>query len=190
MARERFVTRTVKAYKVTAMTVNPKTAEIQHEEFTFGADFDKSKALEMLRKNYENTERSIVMAENIAESEKLYGMTETDFCFYGEVLPPRGEGGRTRERKVTRTVSSYAVTVLAVNLADRDCYERVYNMDINYPHDKPEKALATIRATWETSRTRIAAILKTEKAEQLYGMSEIEFMKHAVEMPARSTDEN
>lgn len=189
MAKERMITRTVKGYNVTWKALVIETESIELRNGVFGIDFNPEKAKECIRKRYGEETETVFKVVSIEEFMMLYGVTENNFMFYAKELPARGEGGRTKERMVTRTIESYKVTALCVDIPSEECYDREYNMDITWRKDKPEKALEQLRAMWETSRTAIAKIKKVETEKKLYGMSEEQFMQIAVELPPRSASE-
>ena len=187
MARERMVTRTVNGYNVTAMTVDTVTAKLENKVFTLGADFKEDKALDNIRKRFETDTCKVVSIVNIDTFEQLYGMSEAYFTTIAKPLPPRGEGGRTRERIVTRTVNGYNVTAMTVDTVTAKLENKVFTLGADYD---AENGLKWLRKNMETDTCKVVAIVATNVFEQLYGISEQEFIAKAVKLPPRGTATN
>lgn len=91
MARERMVTRTVIATKVTALCLNIETAEPFNKDVTISGTFKDKQAVERAAKKVIDTEtEKCVAVVEYHETETLYGMTEQKFIELAQVLPPRG----------------------------------------------------------------------------------------------------
>lgn len=87
--RKPMVTRTIISTSVTALCVNPQTAETFEKEFTLtGKIADKDKALKRLSKLYNTDDCSIVAIRNLKEVNGLYGMDEADFIAGAKILDP------------------------------------------------------------------------------------------------------
>lgn len=87
--RKPMVTRTIISTSVTALCVNPRTAETFEHVFTLtGKVADKDKALKRLSKLYSTDICSIVAIRNLKEVNELYGMDETDFIAGAKILDP------------------------------------------------------------------------------------------------------
>lgn len=87
--RKPMVTRTIISTSVTALCVNPQTAETFEHEFTLtGTIADKDKALKRVSKLYNTDDCTIVAIRNLKEVNKLYGMDEADFIAGAKILDP------------------------------------------------------------------------------------------------------
>lgn len=174
MARERMVTRTVKGTLVKAIACAIPEMKMKECTFIMGADFIPAKAIEQVRKAYENANTSIVSILSMENVEQLYGMTEDKFIENATPIPPRGEGGRTRERKVTRTVIGYKVHTFVYNLKANGVEEKIFTVGADFT---PDKAIDYIRKHFENDEIKVAFVKSSEKFEQLYEMSEKKFIE-------------
>ena len=87
--RKPMVTRTIISTTVTALCVNPQTAETFEQEFTLtGKIDDKDKVLKRVSKLYNTDECTIVAIRNLKEVSQLYGMDEADFIAGAKILDP------------------------------------------------------------------------------------------------------
>lgn len=87
--RKQMVTRTIISTSVTALCVNPQTAETFEYEFTLtGKIADKDKVLKRLSKLYNTDDCTIVAIRNFKEFNELYGMDEADFIKGAKILDP------------------------------------------------------------------------------------------------------
>lgn len=87
--RKPMVTRTIISTSVTALCVNPQTAETFEQEFTLtGKISDKDKVLKRVSKQYNTDDCTIVVIRELKEVNKLYGMDETDFIKGAKILDP------------------------------------------------------------------------------------------------------
>lgn len=87
--RKPMVTRTIISTLITALCVNPQTAETFEQEFTLtGKITDKDKALKRASKLYNADDCTIVAIRNLKEVNELYGMYETDFIAGAKILDP------------------------------------------------------------------------------------------------------
>lgn len=78
---------------------------------------------------------------------------------------------------VTRTIKSTLVKFLAVNLEDRSTVEMDVNLAGTYKDsDAIMKALKKVY----DEEVKPVQVLDTEEVEKLYGMSEVEFVAHAM----------
>ena len=100
--RKPMVTRTIISTSVTALCVNPQTAETFEQEFTLtGKIDDKDKVLKRASKLYNTDDCIIVAICNLKEVNELYGMDEADFIKGAKILDPA-------TRKVIETEQSDA----------------------------------------------------------------------------------
>ena len=87
--RKPMVTRTIISTSVTALCVNPQTAEMFEQEFTLTGKIDgKDKALKRVSKLYNTDDCTIVAIRNLKEVNELYGMNEADFIKGAKILHP------------------------------------------------------------------------------------------------------
>lgn len=87
--RKPMVTRTIISIQVTALCVNPQTAEAFEQEFTLtGKIADKDKVLKRVSKLYNTDDCIIVAISELKEVNELYGMDEADFIKGAKILDP------------------------------------------------------------------------------------------------------
>lgn len=87
--RKPMITRTIISTSVTALCVNPQTAETFEQEFILtGKIADKDKLLKRASKLYNTDECTIVAIRNLKEVNELYGMDEADFIAGAKILDP------------------------------------------------------------------------------------------------------
>lgn len=88
--RKPMVTRTIISTAVTALCVNPQTAETFEQEFTLtGKIVDKDKALKISSKLYNTDDCTLVAIRSLKEVNELYGMDEADFIKEAKILDPK-----------------------------------------------------------------------------------------------------
>lgn len=90
-----------------------------------------------------------------------------------------------RIRMVTRTITSTNATMLMVNPADRSTFEQVVPMPGEYKDN--DKLMKDIAALFADEPVKPVAILNTEIATKLYGMTEQAFVANAEILPDRET---
>lgn len=87
--RKSMVTRTIISTQVTALCVNPQTAETFEQVFTLtGKVADKDKVLKRVSKLYNTEDCTIVAVRELKELNELYGMDEADFIKGAKILDP------------------------------------------------------------------------------------------------------
>lgn len=87
--RKPMVTRTIISTQVTALCVNPQSAETFEQEFTLtGKIADKDKVLKRVSKLYNTKDCTIVTIRELKEINELYGMDEADFIKGAKILDP------------------------------------------------------------------------------------------------------
>ena len=87
--RKPMVTRTIISTFVTALCVNPQTAETFEQEFSLtGKIGDKDKVLKIVSKLYNTDDCTIVAIRLIKEINVLYGLDEADFIVGAKILDP------------------------------------------------------------------------------------------------------
>lgn len=90
-----------------------------------------------------------------------------------------------RERMVTRTITSTTYKVMSVNTETCEISILPYATSEEFIDD--EKALKFLRKKYETDNLKLVKIESIETTEQLYGMTEVEFMQYAKLLPPRGT---
>lgn len=87
--RKPMVTRTIISTRVTALCVNPQSAETFEQEFVLsGKIVDKDKVLQRVSKLYNTENCTIIAIRDIKEVNELYGMDEADFIAGAKILDP------------------------------------------------------------------------------------------------------
>ena len=87
--RKPMVTRTILSTSITALCVNPQTAETFEQDFTLsGKNTDKDKVLKKVSKLYNTEDCTIVAIRELKEVNELYGMDEADFIKGAKILDP------------------------------------------------------------------------------------------------------
>ena len=82
-----------------------------------------------------------------------------------------------RERQVTRTINVTTATAICMNLEDMTHEEKKLHITGDVP--SAEKILKDLRKQYDTDTFKVVAIKELSTTEQLYGMSEIEFLQYA-----------
>lgn len=88
-----------------------------------------------------------------------------------------------RKPQVTRTMRTTSVNVLCVNPTTRQTYEKTVELAGVY---KDEKKLKKALDAVDTETEKIVSVLGTTIQEQLYGMSEADFLANAQPLAPRS----
>ena len=84
---------------------------------------------------------------------------------------------------VTRTVTMTTAKVLCVNTATRTMEETIYT--VNGFYDSDEDLLKVLQKSNQTETTLLVQIVSHETFDQLYGMTEAEFIKLATKLEHR-----
>ena len=92
-----------------------------------------------------------------------------------------------REKMVTRTIVSFEVKVLGINLVDGTAVTSEYEISGNFKDNAD--MLKFIKKNYDNEQLVNAAIASVEEKEKLFGMTEAEFMKYAKELPPRKVYE-
>ena len=82
-----------------------------------------------------------------------------------------------RERQVTRTINVTTATAICMDITSMENEER--NLFITGDIPSPEKILKDLRKQYETDTYKVVAIKELATSEELYGMSEVEFLQYA-----------
>lgn len=86
-------------------------------------------------------------------------------------------------RMVTRTVKVTKVNVMCVDIEKGEAFNEYAT--ISGVFDNPEKLLKVCREVLDTDTEKVVAIVEKKEIEQLYGMSEQEFISIAKRLPPR-----
>ena len=83
-----------------------------------------------------------------------------------------------RIRMVTRTIEALEVTAMTVDTTTASVLNKPFVLTgvSNLDNDK---LLAKVKKEYETETTKIVSIVSTKKHEELFGMTEIEFLRYA-----------
>ena len=103
--RKPMVTRTIISTKVTALCVNPQTAETFEQDFTLSGKIeDRAKVLKKVSKEYNSDDCTIVAVRELSPIEALYGMDEADFIAGAKILDPatRKEIAEQADAEITK----------------------------------------------------------------------------------------
>ena len=92
-----------------------------------------------------------------------------------------------KERMITRTVTTNICSVVAVNTESMTVEKLSIPATVEY--DTVEKAEKYFRKNWKIDGLAFAKVESITKEEKLFGMSEIDFIKYAKELPPRGTKE-
>ena len=88
-----------------------------------------------------------------------------------------------RERMVTRTITNTTYKIMCVDTTTCEVTIEQFNTTDEFTDD--EKVLKYFRKLQENDTKKLIKIDSVETTEQLYGMTEIEFMKYAKLLPPR-----
>lgn len=83
-----------------------------------------------------------------------------------------------RERAVTRTINVLSASALCVEVSTATTKTLVLELT-GVGEMTSEQILKALRKQYETDDLKVVSIMATEKREELYGMSEIDFLKYA-----------
>ena len=86
-------------------------------------------------------------------------------------------------RMVTRTVKVTKVNVMCLDIENGEVFNECAT--ISGVFDSPEKLLKACKAALDTDTEKAVAIVEKKEIEQLYGMSEQEFINIAKLLPPR-----
>ena len=90
-----------------------------------------------------------------------------------------------RERMVTRTITNTTYKIMCVDTTNCEVTIEQFNTTDEFTDN--EKALKYFRKLHETDTKKLVKIESVETTEQLYGMTELEFLQHAKLLPPRGT---
>ena len=87
-------------------------------------------------------------------------------------------------KMITRTILGTKATVITVDTTNMTASTKDFTMGGEWTDNN--KLLKALKKTYETDTMVLSAIVKTEKIEKLYGMTEELFMANAVELDAET----
>ena len=88
--RKPMVTRTIISTIITALCVNPQTAETFEQKFILACKIDdKDKVLKKVSKLYNTEDCTIVAIRELKQVNEVYGMDEADFIKGAKILDPK-----------------------------------------------------------------------------------------------------
>jgi len=82
-----------------------------------------------------------------------------------------------RERQVTRTINVTDITAICMDIETMETLEKT--LVITGDSLTNDQALKQAKKAYETETFKVVAIKAMETREELYGMTEIEFLKYA-----------
>ena len=89
-----------------------------------------------------------------------------------------------RERQVTRTINVTTATAICMDISTMENEER--NLVITGDVPTADKVLKDLRKLYETETFKVVAIKELKTEEELYGMSEVEFLKYAQKLDSET----
>lgn len=91
-----------------------------------------------------------------------------------------------KDKYVTRTVKSANVSVLCMDVETAEALNTTVN--VPSPAKDEKKLLEQVKRLAETDTIKVVHIVDITPQETLYGMTETEFVKHAIIMPKRKEE--
>lgn len=86
----------------------------------------------------------------------------------------------SRKPMITRTIVTTKVTILAMDLVNRQPIEKEVVLPRTYKDDKA--LMKVLTKTFDNEEFKVTAILNKEEQSDIYGMSEQEFISRAVKL--------
>lgn len=86
---------------------------------------------------------------------------------------------------VTRTINSTKVTTLTVDVTAQATATQVFSLSGTFADN--DKLIKALKKEYETDNIKIVSVISSEVEEQLFGMTEQEFMSLAKVLPPRKT---
>ena len=90
-----------------------------------------------------------------------------------------------RIRMVTRTIKGTRATVMCLDTETANAMNIIFEIGGTYPDN--EKLLKALQKEHGNGAIKLVHIVYTEEIEQLYGMSEADFIKYAEQLPPRNS---
>ena len=169
MARKRVVSSTISEYVVPCKFFDLSSEKLVPVVCTFGADFDPEKAEKLVRDRYNTDTRKLVQCGKYEIETWLYSMPEKDFMLHATKSAYRGENGRTRERKITRTIQFYEIPCKFFDLSSEKLVPIVCTFGADFD---PEKAEKLVRDRYNTDTRKLVQCGKYEVKTAFYEMPE------------------
>lgn len=91
-----------------------------------------------------------------------------------------------RKPMVTRTLTSTVATVMCVDTVNAEIFNEDVIVARTYSDEK--KLLKAVKDVAETEEKKVVQVVKSEVIEELYGMTETEFMQYAKKLPPRKAE--
>ena len=178
--RESRITRTVKSINVSVMVVwtDKETVTTEVIPYTGNATEDE-KILRDMKKDVKADNMELVKIISKEETEQLYAMSEADFIAKGEKVADR-QGTRGM---ITKTVKGLNVSVMVVWTDKETVTTEVIPYTGNATED--EKILRDMKKAVKADNMELVKIISKEETEQLYAMSEADFIANAVKIENR-----
>jgi len=93
-----------------------------------------------------------------------------------------------REKMVTRTILSTKATVMAVDIPNGETVNQTYDVSGTFKDDAA--LLKAVKKVYEKEgELAIVAVVEKQTVEALYGMTEVEFLQHAKQLPPRTKED-
>ena len=87
-----------------------------------------------------------------------------------------------RKPMVTRTFTTMEVVATVLNVKEQTVAQKTLTLSRVYPE---KKVLEKTQETYDTEDEKIVHIVSTKEVEDLYGMDEADFLKHAKKLDAK-----
>ena len=88
-----------------------------------------------------------------------------------------------RQRMVTRTINVITINVLCMDCITCEVSTQTYTMTGDVLTE--DEAMKKLKKEHETENFKLVKVLNTFVEEKLYGISEVDFLKYAKELPPR-----
>lgn len=85
-----------------------------------------------------------------------------------------------RERQITRTINVTTATAVCMDITTMENETRALVITGDVPSQ--DKVLKDLRKLYDTDTFKVVAIKEMTTVEKLYGLSEVDFLKYAVEL--------
>ena len=89
-----------------------------------------------------------------------------------------------RERMVTRTINEYQINVLCVDTLKAELSEQSVKLSGEYKDES--EILETLQKRYNLDTFKVVSVKSVNIVEKLYGMSELDFIRYAKELPPRT----
>ena len=89
-----------------------------------------------------------------------------------------------RERMVTRTINEYQINALCVDTLKVELSEQSVKLTGEYKDES--EILETLQNRYNLDNFKVVSVKSVTIVEKLYGMSELDFIRYAKELPPRT----